>query len=56
MWITIGFVVVFAALLIWQRNRLNRSTDAFDPEAEYRPPSAGDSRTPPPGNGSAPSA
>jgi hypothetical protein len=54
MWITIGFVVVFAALLIWQRNRLNRSTDAFDPEAEYRAPSPGDPPARPPENGSAP--
>jgi len=53
MWITIGFVVVFAALLIWQRSRLNRSTEAFDPEAEYRPPpSAGDGRGRPPDDAS----
>jgi len=54
MWITIGFVVVFAALLIWQRNRLNRSTESFDPEAEYRAPSSGESPGPPPENGSRP--
>jgi hypothetical protein len=54
MWITIGFVVVFAALLIWQRSRLNRSTETFDPEAEYRPPasSSGDGRGVPPDDGS----
>jgi len=54
MWITIFFVVVFAGLLIWQRSRLNRSTEAFDPDAEYRaPPSAGDGRGTPPDDGPA---
>jgi len=54
MWITVAFLIVFAALLIWQRNRLNRSTKRFDPDAEYRAPSSGDDVGTPPPDGSAP--
>lgn len=56
MWITIAFLAVFAALLLWQRLRLNRSTARFDPDAEYRPPPAPADQSPqaPPEDGSAP--
>jgi hypothetical protein len=52
-WITLLFAVVFAALLIWQRRRLNRSTAVFDPEADYKPPSSTETSGTPE-NGSAP--
>jgi len=53
MWITLAFVIAFAVLLIWQRSRLNRSTQRFDPDAEYRDPSSRDRPGSPPENGQA---
>jgi len=54
MWITLAFVVGFAVLLIWQRSRLNKSTQRFDPDSEYRGPSSRDRPGKRPENGSAP--